>query len=112
MKYLFFLSFISINVFSQNIIKSFYISNIISSEIFEEADTLGIKEDRLFVEFVLNTECKVENFAIKKSGKIKSFNQAVLKNSDKIIQQFLKEIECPLKESIFYLFPIIIKFEN
>lgn len=116
MKYLFFLLFTSTYFFAQensSMMKLFKITRIIKSEeIINEADSLGIKADRVIVAFEISADCKIENFKIKRFSKLKSFNEAVLKNSDKIVEDLFNQIDCPQDECKSYLLPITIRFET
>ena len=54
----------------------------------------------------VSKDCKAENFKIVRFAKLKSYNEAVLKYSDKIMEYFLKDIKCPQEKDIIHYYPI------
>ena len=79
---------------------------LLTHEVFKEADSLNINFDQVHVSFVVTKGCKAENFKIVRFAKLKSYNEAVLKYSDKIMEYFLKDIKCPQEKDIIHYYPI------
>jgi len=98
MKFVILFLFTAASVFSQeNVLtyKKLNLNGIIRLDrIWEEADSLNIKFDRVYIKFIVNDNCKIESLEIEKEGKLKSHVKEINFQKQKLIKLFEEQLDC------------------
>lgn len=99
MKFVILFLFTVASVFSQDndliIHKKLNLNGILRFDnVFEEALKKNIKNDSVRINFIVNENCKIENFEIEKEGKLESFFKEINYQKQKLIKLFEEEIDC------------------
>jgi len=98
MKFMILFLFTATSVFSQEnvlIYKKLNLNSIIRlDKVIDEADSLNVKFDKVYIKFIVNENCKIESLEIEKEGKLKSYVKEINYQKQKLIKLFEEQIDC------------------
>ncbi len=120
MKFVILFLFTATSVFSQEnalIYKKLNLNRILRlDKVFDEAYSLNVKSDKVYIKFIVNENCKIESFEIEKEGILKSYVKEINYQKQNLIMLFEEQIDCEWVKrqgvkGIKYSYPITLKIK-